>query len=275
MTISIAILYICTGKYHVFWKNFYRSAQQYFFRDAKKTYFVFSDADTSLFDEPNVRFIYQKKLGWPDDTLRRFHMFSRVESQLRNYDFIFFFNANVQFQAPIGEEILPTAEEGLVVVQHPGHYNNVPSDFPYERDARSIACIPYGKGKIYVMGGVNGGRTDAYLDLINDLSWAVDKDLEKGVVALWHDESHLNKYILNKNIRILPPSYGFPENSSIPYSNIVTILDKNNWGGHNFLRGIKGVQNSQCPSAPFWKRMQRMPRKLMEKLFKYLKLICS
>lgn len=265
---KIAILYICTGNYHVFWPNFYESAEKFFFPSVKKNYFVFSDADASLFAQPEVILVHQERLGWPHDTLKRFHMFLRVERQLRNNDYLFFFNANVQFQSPVGEEILPTAEEGLVVVQHPGHYTGMPSKLPYDRNPKSLAYIPFGRGRIYAMGGVNGGRTEAYLDLINDLAWAVDKDLERGVIARWHDESHLNKYILHRRFKMLPPSYGYPENGSIPYDNIITIVDKNNFGGHNFLRAIDNEQNSTPFSLTFWGKVQRKLRKLVEKFFK-------
>lgn len=40
----IAILYICTGKYNVFWDGFYKSSEKFFLKDeAEKEYFVFTD----------------------------------------------------------------------------------------------------------------------------------------------------------------------------------------------------------------------------------------
>lgn len=264
MQVKIAILYICTGSYHVFWQNFYESAETYFLPGALKNYFVFSDADASLFAQPEITLVHQERLGWPHDTLKRFHMFLRVERQLRSYDYIFFFNANVQFQSPIGEEMLPSTEEGLVVVQHPGYFASPSCDLPYDRNPKSLASIPMGCGRVYVMGGVNGGCGDAYLDLINDLAWAVDKDLERGVIALWHDESHLNRYVLNRKHKLLPPSYGFPEGSAIPYDNIITIIDKNNWGGHEFLRNAKNPVAS-APRPSFFEKINHKLRRTAAK----------
>ena len=40
---KIAILYICTGKYYIFWENFYNSAQKNLFPYETKHFFVFSD----------------------------------------------------------------------------------------------------------------------------------------------------------------------------------------------------------------------------------------
>ena len=41
---QIAILYICTGKYVVFWKDFYQSFEKKFLKKSEVEYFVFTDA---------------------------------------------------------------------------------------------------------------------------------------------------------------------------------------------------------------------------------------
>lgn len=264
---KIAILYICTGNYHIFWQKFYNSAKNNLFPKSSKHFFVFSDADPSLFDAPDVTFTHQEKLGWPYDTLKRFHIFLRVEKQLRDFDYVFFFNANIVFHSEVSEKILPSKEEKLLVVQHPGYFDCKPYEFPYDKNPLSLACMPKGQGTIYVMGAANGGICHEYLDLVKDLAWAVDKDLERNVIALWHDESHLNKYILHRNYKLLSPSYCFPENSSIPYDNIITIVDKNNFGGHDFLRNAKGTL-TPAPRLAFWARVRRKMRSLFKKLIK-------
>ena len=77
----IGILYICTGKYDIFWKDFYLSAERHFLQDPSFTleYYVFTDS-SKLYDEENNKHIHrirQKNLGWPDNTLKRFHIFLR------------------------------------------------------------------------------------------------------------------------------------------------------------------------------------------------------
>ena len=44
-TKRVAILYICTGKYNIFFADFYRSAEEYLLTDKqyKKEYFVWTD----------------------------------------------------------------------------------------------------------------------------------------------------------------------------------------------------------------------------------------
>jgi predicted unusual protein kinase regulating ubiquinone biosynthesis (AarF/ABC1/UbiB family) len=55
---------------------------------------------------------------------------------------------------------------------------------------------------------------------------ALQKDLDKGIIAMWHDESHLNNYF-SKNIpKSLDSGYIYPESSNIPFDKKIIQLDK-------------------------------------------------
>lgn len=41
---KVGMLYICTGKYTVFWPEFYRTFAEKFLPGCEKEYFVFTDA---------------------------------------------------------------------------------------------------------------------------------------------------------------------------------------------------------------------------------------
>ena len=241
--VKIASLYICTGKYSIFWEEFYKSAQKNLFPNSEKHFFVFSDASPELFSNKYISYIYQPKLGWPDDTLQRFHMFSRILEELNKYDFIFFFNANILFLEKIHEDILPTNDEGLLFVQHPGFFDKEHNDFPYERNKKSTAFIPYDKGEYYVCGGINGGTAQSYIKMIQELKASIDIDTNNKIIAVWHDESHINKYITHNRYKILSPEYAYPEDWKLPFSPKILILDKNKFGGHDFLRGENKLKN--------------------------------
>jgi histo-blood group ABO system transferase len=65
----------------------------------------------------------------------------------------------------------------------------------------------------------------------------VTKDLENGVIALWHDESQMNRYLIdNPPTLSLTPSYCFAEeqmgNPEYPFTPKIIALKKN----HNELR---------------------------------------
>ena len=54
------------------------------------------------------------------------------------------------------------------------------------------------------------------------------QDLKNNIIAIWHDESHLNRfYIDNKPTLILSPSYCYPESWNLPYKKRLLALDKN------------------------------------------------
>jgi hypothetical protein len=233
---KIAILYICTGKYSIFWEGFFKSAEKYFLPNHQKNYFVFTDQTISPICS-NVHIIEQEKLGWPFDTLLRFHMFYDCINELKKFDYMFFFNANMRCVNLIQDDILPK-KEGLMAALHPGFYNKSRALFTYETNPMSLAYIPPEKGEHYFMGSFNGGKSSSFIKLINVLSEKIERDLENGIIAIWFDESHLNHYLLDKPVKILSPSYAFSEGFSLPFERKVLILNKNDFGGHDFLREI-------------------------------------
>lgn len=234
----IGVLYICTGKYSIFWKSFYESAEKYFLVNHTKTYYVYTDAPELAFEtNANVVKIYQKNLGWPHNTLMRFSMFMAQKDILLQTDFLFFCNANLLFEDMVGDEILAFSE-GLVALQQPGYWNKPREAFPYETNPQSTAYIPTNKGRYYVMGALNGGKTESFLGMAEDLQKNIEIDLQQNIIAVWHDESHLNAYLVDKEFKLLDPSYGYPEDWDLPFTPKIKILDKRKFYDMNTIRGI-------------------------------------
>lgn len=226
---KIAILYICTGEYVAFWKDFYCSFELNFLPEDTKDYFVFTDNDHIYAEGGNNRIhrIFQENLGWPGNTLFRFKMFSKITEQLEKFDYIFFLNANVVCMKKITREMFLPLEHELLVVQHPGYYNKKNYEFPYERHKKSTAYISYREGKVYVCGGINGGKTDSYLRLIKELNQRIQDDYNRDVIAEWHDESQLNRYIIDyTDYRLLSPAFCYPEGWKIPFEVCLMVSDK-------------------------------------------------
>ena len=211
---KIAVLYICIGKYSVLWPEFYESSQRYLFTTSDVHYFVYTDSVDlieSLTHSPNVTCIKEKNYGWPGNTLFRFRMFLGIKERLQKFDYIYFFNANALFVTKVDEDILPNDKE-LVVAEHFAMRNVDPILFEYDRNKKSRAYVPYGKeGEHYVQAAMIGGDTDTFLSMCNECSLNIEEDFRGGVVARWHDESHLNRYILGKKIKLLPSVYIYPE----------------------------------------------------------------
>ena len=106
----ITIFTICTGKYSMFFENFYNSCEEFFLKDYNKKYYVFTDGD--IIERDNIVKIHQEKLGWPYDTMMRFQMFNRVKDDVMSSDYAFFFNVNILFLKEISQEVLPNQENG-------------------------------------------------------------------------------------------------------------------------------------------------------------------
>ncbi|MDR3061219.1 MAG: glycosyl transferase family 6 [Dysgonamonadaceae bacterium] len=260
---NIGILYICTGNYTIFWNDFYLSCEKKFFPGKERYYFVFTDGNINTFGNPNVQIIHQPKLGWPYDTLMRFKMFIGIEDKLRQTDYLFFFNANMIVKEPVGEEILPSDDEELVVAMHPTYFMETdPDKYSYDRNPESLAYIPIGEGKEYVQGAFNGGKSEKFLTMCRILDDNTDKDLSRNVIALWHDESHLNRYILDKHVKVLHPGYIYPEGRDLPFEMIMYTRKKKKYGGHNVLRGIK--------RESFFSRLNKFFRRIVRRKSDYM-----
>ncbi|HOL87536.1 MAG TPA: family 6 glucosyltransferase [Defluviitoga tunisiensis] len=250
MKSSLAILYIATGKYIIFWKDFFESSEKYLLNAEgfEKHYFIFTDAlQIEHENNPRVHKIYQEPLPWPYITLDRFTIFQKARKELEKMDFIYFFNANMLIVKPIGKEILPNRDKPIVMVQHPGFFNKKRKEYTYETNPRSRAYVPDNIGKYYFMGGLNGGLAKDYLEMVDELRKRVEEDKKNGIIAVWHDESHLNRYAVDypDKIKILDPSYGYPEGWNLPFDPKIIIRDKNKYGGHNYLRGITTSRTSK------------------------------
>ncbi len=225
---TIAIIYICTGKYNQFFEEFYSSCEKYFLISFHKEFFVFTD-DPFLSDKKNVHLIQKECKGFPFDSLMRFEMFLSIKKNIKSFDYVFFFNANMKFLQPINSDILPTDDDGgLCAVIQPGYYNKSKIFFPFEKNRKSTAYIKYQKGKTYryYMGSLFGGKYEQFYKLTSECANAIQKDLDNNIIATVHDESHLNKYLSDHLCLALNPGYAYPEGWHLPFEPIILLRDK-------------------------------------------------
>jgi hypothetical protein len=208
---KVAILSIATGKYDIFIPDLIDSCEKNFLRGMEKKYFVFTDSN-KIEDSDRLIKVYQNKIGWPFDTLLRFHMFDLIRDKLIEFDYIFFMNANLKIVFPVTKKILPLDSKcGLTLVAHPGFFGKPRHFFTYERRHSSSFYVGLNRGDFYVQGCFNGGRSEEFLDMCRILKEKINEDLSKKIIPIWHDESALNWFILEKDPLILDPTYAYPE----------------------------------------------------------------
>jgi histo-blood group ABO system transferase len=216
---KIGLLVVATGRYIQFVSPLIKSANKYFCTDHEITFFIFTDGD--LVQANNIVKIYQSRLGWPYDTLMRCSMYYEHRELLEGMDYLFASDADMLFVDSVGDEILSER----VSTQHPGYVGRRGT---YETQSISTAYIKSHEGKYYFAGGFYGGSKREFLKMAQVMTENIKKDFENNFIAVWHDESHLNRYFIdNPPTKILSPSYCYPESWKLNYPKKLLALDKN------------------------------------------------
>ncbi len=217
----VGLCVVATGKYDVYAEEMIASARQFFCTDHKVTYFVFTDG--TIKEAPDVVKVYQKRMGWPFDTLKRFHVYEANKDLFKDIDYLFATDADMRFAAPVGSEILSKR----VATTHPGFFKDGKKG-SFETNQKSTAFVHKKEKKNYFAGGFYGGTKEEFLKFVSTAKKQIDKDLKWDYIAVWHDESHLNRYFIdNPPTLILNPSYCYPENWDLPFEKKLLALDKN------------------------------------------------
>jgi hypothetical protein len=66
---------------------------------------------------------------------------------------------------------------------------------PWERNRNSLAYVRPTSRRRYIHGAIWGGPKKDFIKMCEELDQTIDRDLRNGIVALWHDESHINRYL--------------------------------------------------------------------------------
>ncbi len=233
---KICILTIATNKYIQFVERLLDNIEENFLNGHEIECLLFTDHEVEASD--NVRVCQIDHEPWPMPTLKRYNYFIKEKEFISQFDYCYYFDVDMGLVDKVGDEVLGD----LVATRHPSQSFYGPDNASYERNPKSLAYIPIGEGKTYYAGGFNGGRTEHFLKMSQIISDRVTKDLENNIIALWHDESHLNRYLIDNPPTLeLDPSYCYPEaalkspNSWVVsqyYQPKILALDKN----HNEIR---------------------------------------
>lgn len=239
----IGIFCICTGNYVNYFNQLIESIEKYFLTDYKKCYFISTDNYkyiSNICKKLDVKYfidtIYKK--GFPLDTLYRYkYILNHGINVELCCDVLYYLDVDMKILKPIGSEVLPTSEKPLVGTYHPGFYYSDNKNGAIETNVNSTAYIPKNEYiNKYIAGGFNGGITHYFLKLAQDIQNKIDIDKSKDIIAVWHDESQLNRYMVsNVNLfKFMIPDYCYPENyhENIPGIPKILALDKK----HNDIR---------------------------------------
>ena len=222
---NLTVFSIATGKYLEYWVDLCRSAGIERMNDPSIQWVIASDLIAKIPEELVAVFgnrlttIPIPAYGWPQATLLRYQIIYENASLILGQT-LMYLDADMIFKNDHWVETIENkmkAKSNIHLVQHPGYYR--PSlghkfyfylrnlkfilkdlrDFLYvgglgswERNPDSLAFVPRGARKDYVCGGCWFGSRNEILEMCEMLCDRVNRDLQKNMIAKFHDESHLN-----------------------------------------------------------------------------------
>ena len=152
-------------------------------------------------------------------------------------DVIVYLDADMLINETIAlKEIFDHESDSMVLVRHPGYWRPpfredktfylrhlflAISDLvrrliiggigSWESNEKSTSFVKRSDRRFYYCGGFWMGKKDAIISFAEAMYQNVSKDLNNNVMAIWHDESHLNKWATANAFRTHSPSYCFAE----------------------------------------------------------------
>ncbi len=231
---KIDIVYIAIGEYEQFWDIFYPSCQTFFCVDAEKNYELFTDSQRLFnLNYPNVTVHKVPDKGFIINVSSKSKFMLSIERQLQQYDYIFYLNGNFRFLSPIWskEVISETNNFKFTALSFDELLKRKTSEYPYDRNPKCGAYIPPNIGKRYYQGGFFGG---SFTEMMNFNRWAsrkIEKDLKKGIIARFHDESYLNKYLIDKTPHIINNKYAYYPQTTYKGEYKAELIDKTSFWG--------------------------------------------
>ena len=216
---KVAVCFVATGKYREFLPMVTLSCVKRFLKPHLLEFFIFTDAPAAIpedFYGCQNRVYTIERQGFPGDTLYRYHYMLKAEKALQEMDYFYYMDVDYWVcNVPEENKLLCN---GLVATSHLHNLHIKDSSTALHRGSpdtnpASTACIrPDERMNCYFSGGFQGGTSSAFLQACHTLKQRIDTDDQNGVMALWHDESHWNRYLLDyPPAEILTSAYVFPE----------------------------------------------------------------
>ena len=225
---SIVVLNIATKKYLEYWKQLVLSAEENTVQRDNVHFWLFTDKPYEAkmyaknFSNLTIDVFEIPSLGWPEATLFRYEIFLEQVSKAEASIFVYLDSDMLITKSPwdVIRGNLSTSE--ICLVEHPGYWRPHGGEriICYLRNPRLLLsdCLllfKYGAvgkweernsstshvsrhlRKKYYCGGIWFGHQNAIRKMIDQLSFNVQEDTNRGIMAIWHDESHLNQWAAN------------------------------------------------------------------------------
>nr|XP_021576319.2 alpha-1,3-galactosyltransferase 2 [Ictidomys tridecemlineatus] len=211
--LTIGLTVFAVGRYlEKYLARFLESAEEHFMVGQRVVYYVFTERPAAVprvalgpSRQLRVQYVVRER-RWQDVSMARMGtLHEALGGRLgREAHFVFCMDVDQYFSSAFGPEALAESVAQL----HAWHYRWPRWLLPFERNSRSAAAVAQGEGDFYYHAALFGGSVAAVRRLTAHCARAQQQDRERGLEALWHDESHLNKYFwLHKPTKVLSPEF--------------------------------------------------------------------
>lgn len=209
--VTVALTVFAVGRYlDIYLEKFLSSAEQHFMVGQRVIYYVFTDDPDRV---PQVKLSAGRSVTvikvlrhsrWQDVSMLRMKTIAdTIDSLIRHQaQYVFCLDVDQEFVGRFGTEALGD----LVALFHSYYYHRPKFFYTLDHNPKSAAYVE--QGDMYYHAAVFGGTWQQVKTLTQSCYWAIMQDKNNQVEALWHDESHLNKYFwLHKPTKVLSPEY--------------------------------------------------------------------
>ena len=193
---KVAIIFLGCKDYIKYFPKFYGTLEGMFLPNTPKDFFVFTD----MIDYPylkgknNVKTIKIKFVNNAFASLFRFKRLVSISETLKNYSHVFYIDADVYAHSFIYEKDFFCHDKSLFSVIHPSFLVK-PAQFEF--NPKSTAALTKEDDlSVYRQCGFWGGITSEVLNMCKEIDKNIIQDLKNKIIAVWLDESHLNKYMV-------------------------------------------------------------------------------
>jgi hypothetical protein len=238
-TQSIGVMTVATNIYIEYWKDMVTSLDMNVPKDFSISAHIFTDQPELAYEIGktliNVNVVIHEIPGyrWPEATLLRYKIFADAAGLLIE-EILMHLDADMLIASDFTESVCDALQtKDIALVSHPGFWfpNDVKSIFRLKHPIRQVILRTFKKirgrngswevnqnssafvlkenRKQYVCGGTWFGRNRSIKLMLSELADQVQVDLERSVVAVWHDESHLNAWASRNEYLLLDPSFCF------------------------------------------------------------------
>ena len=243
---------IATNNYLDFWKKQAQSIDDHLTSGTTCTLYLFTDQSSAAQEfaqslvRVKVKIVSIPSYGWPEATLFRYKLISEHAHFWNPKETLVYLDADMLVVDTLEKKNFAGKDSsGVTLILHPGFFR--PSGMArvvfylrnfefalrdlfsmivygglgtWETRRRSLAFVRRRFRKEYYCGGIWWGPAGEITQLSQTLDSRIDKDLARGVIAVWHDESHLNWWAQKNDHLSASPEYchsdQFPALKAIP-----------------------------------------------------------